>query len=357
MPRIVSLLPSATEIVCALGFRDALVGRSHECDFPSGLDALPVCTAPRIEANRPGAEIHREVTALLRAAASVYDVQVETLERLAPDVIVTQTLCAVCAVSLDQVERAVREVLGRRGAPSGPPAAGAAGAPLPSAACDPAWLNQRPASPASQTAAPPGVGSTEIRSAPLLVNLEATNLAAVWVDVARVAAALGAPERGAALVRELKRRLWRVGSRSASLRPKPRIAVLEWLDPPMGAGNWMPELITLAGGENLFGRAGEHTPWLEWDALVQADPDAILVAPCGFSLDQTRAEARGLPERPGWAGLKAVREGRVALTDGHQFFNRPGPRLVESAEILAEILHPRRFDFGHRGRGWEPMGG
>jgi iron complex transport system substrate-binding protein len=350
MPRIVSLLPSATEIVCALGFRDAMVGRSHECDFPAGVESLPVCTAPKVRASAPSAEIHRDVTALLKAAVSLYDLNVETLECLSPDVIVTQTQCEVCAVSLEQVERAVRDHLTRQSKVSRPDAAESPGSPMPIAACDPAWLHVRPA-------AAPADAATEGQTVPLLVSLEPTNLAAVWADIARVAAALKVPERGQTLVQTMKRRMAAVGSRAASLRPKPRVAILEWLDPPMAAGNWMPELVQLACGQNLFGKAGEHSPWLEWDALVQADPDVILIAPCGFSLDKTRTEARQLIRRPGWASLKAVREGRVALTDGHQYFNRPGPRLVESLEILAEVLHPGHIDFGHRGQGWEVMEG
>lgn len=312
-PRIVSLLPSATEIVCALGFQSALVGRSHECDFPAGVEALPVCTAPRVHPAGSGPAIHREVTALLQQAVSLYELRLDALERLAPDLIVTQTQCDVCAVTLEEVERGVRQVFG------GGTAFGA-----------------------------------EQRS-PRLVSLEPTSLAAVWADIGRVAEALAVPERGRALVSGLKRRMAALASRAAALRPRPRVAILEWLDPPMAGGNWMPELVRLAGGENLFGEAGAHSPWLEWDALRAADPDVLLALPCGFSLAKTRAESRALTQRPGWAELKAVRTGRVALADGHQYFNRPGPRLAESLEILAEVLHPGHFAFGHEGQGWERM--
>ncbi len=325
-PRIVSLLPSATEIVCALGFQAALVGRSHECDYPAGVAALPVCTAPRIHPAGSGAEIHREVTALLQTAQlqpgmlqgaqlqdalSLYELHLEVLRRLAPDLIVTQAQCDVCAVSLEQVERGVRQVLAE--------------------------------------------GRSAAGREPRLVSLEPTNLAAVWTDVARVAEALAVPERGKALVHDLKRRMAAVAARAAGLKPRPRVALLEWLDPPMAAGNWMPELLRLAAGETPFSKAGEPSPWLDWDALLQADPDVLLVMPCGFGLDKTRAESRGLTGRPGWAQLKAVRTGRVALADGHQFFNRPGPRLAESLEILVEVLHPATFDFGHRGQAWAWM--
>ncbi len=340
-PRIVSLLPSATEIVCALGFRDALVGRSHECDFPAGVEALPVCTAPRVHPAGSGPEIHREVTALLQQAVSLYDLRLDTLERLAPDLIVTQAQCDVCAVTLAEVERGMRELLSRKRGEAGEPNRqhrGEAGEPNRQHRGD-------AGEPSRQGGDPP----------PRLVSLEPTSLQAVWADIARVAEALAVPERGRALVSGLKRRMAALASRATAVRPRPRIAILEWLDPPMAGGNWMPELVRLAGGENLFGEAGAHSPWLEWDALRAADPDVLLAMPCGFSLAKTRAESRALTQRPGWAELKAVRNGRVALTDGHQYFNRPGPRLAESLEILAEVLHPGHFAFGHEGQGWERM--
>jgi iron complex transport system substrate-binding protein len=351
MPRIVSLLPSATEIVCALGFQDALVGRSHECDFPRAVEALPVCTAPRVHPEGTGQQIHEEVTDLLRRAVSLYELDLSALQALQPDVIVTQTQCDVCAVSFDQVERAVQDLFGKGSGATPKPAASPEAYPI--SACDPVWLNSTGL---KRHKGSPAAGPTPAPlSAPKLVSLEPTRLAAVWADIERVAAALGVPERGASLVQSLRRRMWAIASRATSLRPKPTVAILEWLDPPMSGGNWMPELVKLAGGENLFGVAGEHSPWLDWDALVRADPDVLVVMPCGFSLEKVRHEAQGLTARPGWANLKAVREGRVALADGNQFFNRPGPRLVDSLELLAEMLHRRHFTFGHAPPGWEPM--
>jgi iron complex transport system substrate-binding protein len=147
-------------------------------------------------------------------------------------------------------------------------------------------------------------------------------------------------------------RFARVVATVARRESSPRLAAIEWLEPPMAGGNWMPELIEIAGGISLFATAGQHSPWLNWDALIAADPEVILLLPCGFRIDQSLADLPLLAVQPGWAELTAVRRGRVFVIDGHHYFNRPGPRLVESAEMIAEILHPDRFDFGHQGVGW-----
>jgi iron complex transport system substrate-binding protein len=301
MPRIVSLIASATEIVCALGFEDDLVGRSHECDFPESVRRLPVCTEPKLPVNGTSREIDASVRAIVAGAASVYRVHPEVLERLRPDVIVTQTQCEVCAVSLADVEAALCEVVGSR---------------------------------------------------PRLVALEPNALEDVWSDIGRVALALGAPERGEALVAALRARMESVAARARGL-PRPRVACIEWIDPLMAAGNWMPELVALAGGENVFGEAGRHAPDLRWEDLVAADPDVVLVMPCGFDLARSRDDLPVLTRRPEWPRLRAVRSGRVVLADGNQYFNRPGPRLAESLEILAEVLHPGAFPARFQGRGWE----
>jgi iron complex transport system substrate-binding protein len=298
--RIVSLLPSATEIVCAVGLRDALVGRSHECDFPPGVERLPALCAPKVPIHGASREIDREVRRLVADGLSVYRVDAEGLRALAPDVIVTQTQCEVCAVSEADVVAAT---------------------------CD--WAG----------------------SGVRIVSLAPARLDDVLGDIERVGAALGVAARGTAVVARLRDRLAALAARTCDL-PRPTIACVEWLDPLMAAGNWVPELVELAGGRNLFGAVGEHSPWLEWETVRAADPDAIVAMPCGFDLARTRGEAAALERLPGWESLRAVRAGRVAVVDGHQYFNRPGPRLVESAEILAEILHPGVIDFGHRGRDW-----
>ena len=303
-PRVISLIASATEIVCALGLADRLVGRSHECDFPDEVRRLPVVTEPKFLTQGTSAEIDRRVKDLLEQALSVYRVDALRLKALRPDVIVTQSQCEVCAVSLSEVEQAVSD-----------------------------WLEARPR----------------------IVSLEPTGLADLWTDIARVADALGVPERGAALVESLQERMAAVAERVGGLAERPSVASIEWIDPLMAAANWMPELVEKAGGVNLFGEAGKHSPGMRWEALVRADPEVIVVLPCGFDMARTRAEMPALTGRPDWRELRAVRAGRVFLTDGNQYFNRPGPRLVESLEILAEILHPEAFHLGHEGTGWERL--
>jgi iron complex transport system substrate-binding protein len=300
MPRVVSLIASSTEIVSALGFEDMLVGRSHECDWPRSVLWLPAVSRPAFATAGTSRAVDLALKERLARALSVYEVDAALLKRLAPDLIITQTQCEVCAVSPADVERAVCE------------------------------LTDRPAR---------------------ILALEPNGLDDVWTDIRRVAEALGAPERGDELVARLRARVEEVQRRAAG-RTRPRVAVVEWIEPLMAAGNWMPELIELAGGTNLFGEARKHSPWTTWDALLAADPDVILVSPCGFGIARTRLEMPALAERPGWAALSAVRAGRVYLADGNAYFHRPGPRLVESLEILAEILHPDAFRFGHEGRGW-----
>jgi len=301
--RIVSLLPSATELVAALGAADALVGRSHECDFPPEVAALPVLTEARLDATGTSAEIHAGMEAALADALSVYRVDAAGLRDLAPDVVVTQSQCEVCAVSEDDVVAA----LGRWDAGSG---------------------------------------------GPKLVSLGAEDLAGVYDDLARLGSALGRETQATLLAAEMRERLETITCRSVEAGWKPRLMFIEWMAPPMAGGNWMPELIDLAGGEPLFAHAGKPSPWVDWEDIVAADPEAILIAPCGFELERVAGEMQVLEALPGWAGLKAVRSGRVAIADGNAFFNRPGPRLVESAEIVAEFLHPDVFDFGHEGTHW-----
>ena len=303
MPRIVSLIASATEIVCALGFEEQLVGRSHECDFPASVLRLPVCTAPKFNVHGSSREIDDRVKASLQEGSSVYDVNADLLQQLRPDVIVTQAQCEVCAVSLRDVERAVG-----------------------------GWTGARPR----------------------IVTLNPNALADVWDDIARVAEALAAAPQGAALLDQLRGRMARIAEQGRSLE-RPTVACLEWLDPLMAAGNWVPELVEMAGGINLFGNAGKHSPWMTWEELRQRDPEVIVAMPCGLDLERTRAEMVRLTEREDWLRLRAADAGRVYVTDGNQFFNRPGPRLVKSLEILAEVLHPDAFDPEHGGAGWQAL--
>lgn len=300
--RIISLIASATEIVCALGCEDLLVGRSHECDYPPGIESLRACSSAKFDVHGTSRQIDDRVKHVLQQATSVYAVDADLLDRLEPTVIITQTQCEVCAVSLKDVEAAI---------------------------CD------------------------AVRSQPKVVALEPNSLQDVWQDIRRVAAALGVVERGEALIDRCHARLVDVARQTLGMsRLRPTIACIEWIDPLMAAGNWVPELVEFAGGRNLFGEAGKHSPWMTWDDLVDADPDVIAVMPCGFDIERTRQEMPILTDRPDWSRLAAVQTGRVFLTDGNQYFNRPGPRVVESAEILAELLHPDHVRFGHEGTGW-----
>ena len=305
MYRIVTLLPSATEIVCALGFASQIVGRSHECDYPPSVKKLPALTEPKFDPEGSSGEIDQRVKTIVGDALSVYRVDADLLRELKPDVIVTQSQCEVCAVSMRDVEGAVAGWIG------GPP--------------------------------------------PKIVSLAPYSLGDVLNDMGRVAMALDAGITGIEMVSQLNRRMTAIAQDAARAPIDPRVACIEWIDPLMAAGNWMPELVAMAGGENLFGVAGQHSPWMKFDELAAADPDVILIMPCGFDLERTAAETTALTAQPGWGSLSAVRSDRVFLADGNQYFNRPGPRIVESLEILAEILHPKLFSFGHQGTGWRKL--
>lgn len=289
--RIVTLLPSATEIVAALGLEHAIVGRSHECDHPAGVAALPVCTEPKLDPRGGSREIHNRVDAIVREGLSVYRVHVDVLNRLAPDWVITQDQCDVCAVSLADVQAAVCAVTS---------------------------------------------------SQPRVLSLSPMTLADVAGDIRRVGEALGRSNEAEAVVSDMQRRFHAVRARTTG-RPAPRTALIEWLDPLMGDGCWMPELVEIAGGVDVIGTNGRHSAWLEPAALAALDPDVVIAAPCGFDLDKTAREFALVRDRAPWTELRAVREGRVFVVDGNSYFNRPGPRLADSAEILAEILHPDLF--------------
>lgn len=302
--RIVSLIASATEIVAALGFEDSLVGRSHECDFPPCVSCLPVCSEQRIDVSGTSLEIDRSVRKTVREVLSVYSVFLHELNRLQPTHIITQTQCDVCAVNLRDVEAAVCEMTGIR---------------------------------------------------PEIVSLEPMCLADIWHDIARVAAAINATDSGRQLIESLQSRLETVRSKTSRNKTRPTVFCLEWLEPLMSAGNWVPELVEIAGGQAVLCEAGRHSPYLTWDDLLEADPDVIAIMPCGFNMERTQRELFLLSAHPHWQKLAAVRNDRVYLTDGNQFFNRPGPRVVESAEILFDLIHDGVRPRKHGLEAWIPL--
>ena len=288
--RIVSLLPSATEIVCALGAADELVGISHECDFPESIRGRPVLTRARIDAGASSRAIDAAVRAVVRDALSIYVVDDQRLAALEPDVIVTQDLCEVCAVSLDDVRAAVSRLAHRE--------------------------------------------QVEI------VSLRPTRLSDVLADVERVAAGIGREGQGRDVRESLETRIRAISVRAARGTSRPRVVSLEWIDPLMIGGTWMPEIIELAGGIAAGSSAGAPAPTIAPRVLRELRPEVVVVKPCGFSLQRALAE-RDIIERSvvQMTGASA----RIYVTDGNAFFNRPGPRLVESLEIMAACVHPELF--------------
>jgi iron complex transport system substrate-binding protein len=298
--RIASLLASGTELVCALGLGERLVARSHECDHPAWVRRLPAVSRPTFEIEGSSAEIDARVRERLRAGAPLYEIDEALLLALAPDVIITQTHCEVCAVSPGD--------LAHGGAP--------------------ATLERRQ-----------------------VVALDTGTVDGILEGFTRVASLLGAAGAGRQLVGGIRARLAALADRTRAL-PRPRVACLEWIEPLFAMGNWGPELIELAGGTCALGAAGVHSAPVAWPALAQADADVIVVAPCGFGIERTLAEMPALSGHPGWSDLRAVRAGRVAVADGNLFFNRSGPLLFDTPEILAEILHPNVFPPAHAGAAW-----
>lgn len=285
--KIVSLLPSATEIVCALGLEEQLVGITHECDFPASVQALPKVTRTLIPTDASSAEIDRLVREQLQTSGALYTLDLPTLQELLPDLIVTQALCDVCAVAEDEVRAAACSLPGN----------------------------------------------------PQIVNLEPQTLAEVFDAIRQVAQAAGVESKAKEVVQELTARVEAVVARAAN-RPRPRVALLEWLDPPFSCGHWNPELVRLAGGVEGLGREGSPSRTLSWEEVFAWRPEVVVIACCGFSIERTLEDVSRLRSMAGWQDLPAVRAGRVYVADGSHYFNRPGPRLVDSLEILAHAISP-----------------
>jgi iron complex transport system substrate-binding protein len=310
--RIISLLASATEMVAALGCLDQMVGRSHECDYPPEVHALPVVSTVQIDINASSAQIDAQVKQLAQEqrepqdpalkALSIYAIDVDKLQELRPDVIFTQTQCEVCAVSERDVTRAMEQLTGL---------------------------------------------------SPHVVSLSPYRLQDVWEDLLRVGQALGKRDQAQALVEKYQQRLADLAVKTSVFGAKPRVAVLEWLDPLMGAGNWTPELLAYAGGKNVFGEIGQHTPWLTWEELQAANPDIIVLSPCGYTLERAMQDVPLLQNHSAWAELQAVRNGKVYAIDGNQYLNRSGPRLVESAELLAHVIWGESLPITVDNKAWQ----
>ncbi|HEY4439934.1 MAG TPA: cobalamin-binding protein [Candidatus Elarobacter sp.] len=285
--RVVSLLPSATEIVYAVGAGDRLVGVTHECDFPPQARTLPALTSTLLPQELDAAGIDRHVRASVHAGSSLYGLDDAKLAALEPDLIITQELCAVCAVSYEIVDRAAKR----------------------------------------------------LRGDPRVVSLEPSSLEDVFATIAFVGELLGARDGAAALLASLRERVAALRVQSAA-RPPQQVLVLEWTDPPMSAGHWTPGLVELAGGIPMLSDPGANSRVLGWEAIAAADPDLVIVAPCGYDLDKARAALAALPPEAAraFASLRAVREGHAYVVDGNAFANRPGPRLVDTAEIFAAAL-------------------
>jgi iron complex transport system substrate-binding protein len=300
-PKIVSLLPAATEIICALGLEENLVGRSHECDYPASVKQLPICSAANFPDDLSSAQIDTKVKEILAEALSIYTVNRNLIKQLAPDVVITQAQCEVCAVSLKDVEDALENYLDKKAQ---------------------------------------------------IISLQPNSLQDIFSDINLVANALGVADAGQKLLEELEERVDIIRHKLKFIDNKPTVACIEWLQPLMISGNWVPELVTIAGGATVLAQAGKHSPYIEWEEIRLADPDIIVLMPCGFAIERTLKEIDLLIQLPGFTELKAVKNNRLYVADGNQYFNRPGPRVVDSIEILAEIINPKQFIFGYEGNGW-----
>lgn len=298
--RIVSLLPSTTEIICELGFEDQLVGRSHECDQPESIKDLPALTDSSVKNTGNSAEIDQNIKSLLENGLSIFNVNAELLAEIKPDIVFTQDHCEVCAVSLDDVKSAVRKTCSK---------------------------------------------DTEV------VSLSPANLSEVYQSFKIIGQTLDAEAKANQLVEELKLRM-EIIRNTVIGEPVKRVACLEWIDPLMTGGNWIPELLEIVGAEYLLSEPGKHSPWIQWDDVVAENPDVILVMPCGYDIDQTTDEIHLLTQKENWTSIKAVQNNEVYILDGNRYFNRPGPSIFESTRILAEILHPNLFKPVHYENGW-----
>jgi iron complex transport system substrate-binding protein len=303
--KICSLLPSATEIVFALERGDHLVAVTHECDFPPEVARLPVITRSALDHRTHGSrEIHNHISSAVHAGSSIYVLDQDLLARLNPDLILTQELCDVCAVSYEVVEKAVHRLEGHR----------------------------------------------------RILSLEPTSLGGILETVEQIGEATGAQERAVAVVRELQERIDQIAARAQTASGRPRVFAMEWLDPPFTAGHWVPEMIRLAGGRDELAREGCPSSQIDWGRIAEHDPEIVILMPCGFTLERTSEEFARVTLPDEWLGLSAARSRHVYAVNGSAYFNRPGPRIVEGLEILAEIMHPELFPRTMARGAWQRLG-
>lgn len=298
--RIVSLLPSVTEIICELGFEEQLVGRSHECDHPESIQELPALTNSSVKNTGDSKQIDRDIKSVLENGLSIFSVNASRLAEINPDIVFTQDHCEVCAVSLDDVQTAVNEYCGE---------------------------------------------GTEVES------LSPTNLSEIYESIQTIGRALDAEEKADQLIQDIQLRMDIIRNTVIG-EPVKRVACLEWIEPLMTGGNWIPELLEIAGGEYLLSEPGKHSPWVDWEDIVAEDPDVILLMPCGYEISQTMDEIHLLTQKDDWNTLKAVQNNEIYILDGNRYFNRPGTTIFESARILGEVLHPNLFKPLHQNSGW-----
>lgn len=299
--RIISLLPAATEIICALGLENCLVGRSHECDYPASIQKLPICSDAKFIAGSDSAQIDAQVKEILSDAVSIYKIDQELIKSLKPTHIITQAQCEVCAVSEKDVEEALSNLI-----------------------------------------------SQETK----LISLQPNTLWDILKEIKEVAKTLGVEEKGNELVEDLEERIDLVKHKLKFFPDKPKVVIIEWLSPIMVAGNWIPELVEIAGGQSLLAENGKHSPLVDWQQIYDANPDVLIIAPCGFSIARTLQEIDLILNLPGLRDLTAVKNNRVYIADGNAYFNRSGPRIVDTIEMLAEMITPKYFNYGYEGEGW-----
>ena len=300
--RILSLLPAATEIVSALGYGSKLVGRSHECDFPVDVQSLPVCTKPDEQLKHSSTQhIDRDIKRLISDGLSIYQVDYEMLQSLKPDIIITQDHCEVCAVEFSQIEQAVAEALDYQ---------------------------------------------------PVVLSLSPQNLDDVRESFVEIASTVGDTIGGMNLSARFTKKMKSITNKCNSTTASNEVFCVEWMDPLLATGNWLPELVGAVNAEPMFGTTGKHAKPIAWPDVLAANPAKMIIMPCGFTIDQTLADIDIMTGKDGWATLDAVKNRQVFIADGHHYFNRPGPRLLDSTKILAEILYPDDFKAKLKHKGW-----